>query len=1239
MMSIHHPYGLAFFSGLQFSTIVGSNSFLSRVLGVLLIAAPCATAAPGPNWQTGIGFRFSALPVPEKGKPGFSVMSPRSTGITFSNSVAMSKMLENHNLMNGSGVAAGDFDGDGLCDLYFCAIDGTNALYRNLGNWRFENVTEKAGVGCPGWRSTGAVFADVDGDGRLDLLIGALGTGCHCFRNEGGGQFKDVTAESGLTGEAGTMSLALGDLNGDGSLDLFVANYGANSLYRSGGSAQVRLVNGQWIVEGPNAKRLRYVDGRIEELGEPSTLYLNDGKGHFSAVPWNSNFFLDVDGKPMPPMPDFSLSVNIRDINGDGAPDIYICNDFASPDRLWLNDGTGHFRALPLLGMRDQSASSMGVDFADLDRDGYFDFFTTEMRGRGHAHFIRQAMTVKPQPHAIGQFQDRPQVSRNCLFHNRGDATFDDLAYWAGVQASDWSWQPLFLDVDLDGYEDLLIGNGMKYDLQDKDTHARMRSVGKQTPEQSRTNLLMYPSYLTPNVAWRNRHDFSFEDVSKSWGFDSMLISQGAALADLDGDGALDVIFNCFEASPLLYRNLGSAPRLAVRLKGKVPNVQGIGALIRVYGGPVQVQMQEIQSGSRYLSGDDTMRSFAAGSPTNDLRIEVTWRSGSQSIVAHAKPNCIYEVEEAGAGAAKPKPLPAPAALFRDVSELLDHTHHEEPADDFGQQPLLHRLLSQGGPGVAWVDLDGDGHDELAIGSGAGGSLQVFRRDIATGKFTEAGRTPPLPEDSSGLALVSTPKGQRALLIGLANLEAKPPCGSAVVSCGLTLGAREIAPGPLDAIGAWQASTGPLAVADIDGDGTLQIFVGGRVISGAYPRAASSQIFRQSDGKLLPDPANNKALENVGLVNGAVWSDLDGDGFPELVLACEWGPVKVFKNDHGHLRDATVELGFSGFTGWWNSVTTGDFDGDGRLDIVAGNWGLNDNYRASQERPLKIYYGDLAESGSMDLLESYFAEDAGAEVPRRALGALAQAFPVFSAHYLSNEMFSKATISEILGILPGKSQDVEAVTLASMLFLNRGGKFEAVPLPREAQVAPAFSLNVADVDGDGAEDLFISQNCFAVRPEWERQDAGRGLWLKGDGKGNLKPIPGQESGVMVYGEQRGAALGDFNEDGRVDLLVAQNGARTRLFENVGARPGLRVKLSGPTGNPMGLGASVRLKFDDGYGPLREIHGGSGYWSQDSPVPVLAVPRTPRALEVRWPGGKTTSVPVPENAREIIVSKD
>jgi hypothetical protein len=626
------------------------------------------------------------------------------------------------------------------------------------------------------------------------------------------------------------------------------------------------------------------------------------------------------------------------------------------------------------------------------------------------------------------------------------------------------------------------------------------------------------------------------------------------------------------------------------------------------------------------------------------MTLEVTWRNGKRSVVRDVKPNRIYEINEAGAVPAETKrPVEEVKPFFKDVSQMISHRHYQEFYDDFARQPLLPYQLSQDGPGVAWVNLLGDNREELVIGTGRGGALSICAPD-GKGGMTPPQATGTVPEDLTGIVGWVSSTNARALVVGRDNYESDNNPPSASVFSVSSRSQKQDLPGT-------KASTGPLAVADIYGDGNLGLFVGGRVIPGRYPEAADSKIYRNVGGRLQLDEENSRVLEKVGLVNGAVWSDLDGNGYPDLILACEWGPIRVFKNEHGHLHEITKELGLDKYTGWWRGVTTGDIDGDGRLDIIASNWGLNSDYQASSNQPVKMYYGDFSDRGTLDLIEAVYDPVRGVEVPRRMRDALANVYPPLVGRFPTHKAYSEATMDQILAVLPKPADQVEARTLASMVFFNRTNHFEAVELPYEAQIAPAFAVNVGDFDGDGNEDIFLSQNFFPLAPSavimslhniedaGYRQDAGRGLWLRGAGGGKLEAVPGQKSGILVYGEQRGAALCDFDGDGRVDLAVSQNGAETKLYQNVLGKPGLRVRLNGPLGNPDGIGATMRLVFGGQMGAAREIHGGSGYWSQDSVVQVMGCPEAPTQIWVRWPGGKTTTSPIPTGAKEITVDTD
>jgi hypothetical protein len=481
-----------------------------------------------------------------------------------------------------------------------------------------------------------------------------------------------------------------------------------------------------------------------------------------------------------------------------------------------------------------------------------------------------------------------------------------------------------------------------------------------------------------------------------------------------------------------------------------------------------------------------------------------------------------------------------------------------------------------------------------------------------------------------------TPTGAAvSLLVGHSNFEEQKPIEAFVRRYDFKNGAVTAA-GKLTGD---LSSTGPMAMADYDGDGDLDLFVGGRTIPTAYPAPASSRLYRNENGSFALDQQNSAPLKNTGLVSGAVFSDFDGDGDADLILAIEWGPVTILRNTNGVFANATAELGLAEYRGWWNGVTTGDLNEDGRPDLIATNWGLNTKYHVDAEHPLRVYYDDFDRNGTLDVVEAHFDAKMQTLVPERGLSCMSSAMPYIRFRAPSYKKFGGFGLQEIIGPGLDQAREVRANTLAHTIFFNQGNRFEAAALPVEAQLAPAFHVGVADFDGDGHEDVFLSQNFFAYQIETSRSDAGRGLWLKGDGTGKLHPVSGQESGVKVYGEQRGAALGDYDGDGRVDVVVKQDGAATKLYHNIGAKPGLRVRLAGPAGNLLGTGATIRLVYSTGYGPAREVHAGSGYWSQNSTVQVMGQRETPKGVWVRWPGGRITTVEIPDQTDEVMISSD
>jgi hypothetical protein len=1224
-------------------------------------------AAPGRP-----GFKETALPVPNSGRTGFSLVPADSCGIPFSNKLPVSISMTNQVLLDGSGVAAGDVDGDGRCDLYFCAIDGRNTLYRNLGNWRFENITEQAGVAYPGMRSTGAAFADLDGDGDLDLIVATAGNGTPVYYNDGKGRF---TRAPGILNQGkGAKTITLADVDGDGFLDVYIANYRlATVMDMADARVTFKMVDGRQTVatfDGRPTTDPDLVDrfvvgplGEFQENGEPDVLYRNIGGTNLTPIPFTGGNFLDEDGQPLtkPPV-DWGLTAMFRDATGDGLPDLYICNDFQTPDRFWINQGGGKFRLAPRLALRHTSVSSMCVDFADINRDGLDDFVVVDMMSRRHAdrmHFMFSNYALNYPP---GYFEDRPQYELNTLFLNQGDNTYAEIGQLGGVEASEWSWSCIFLDVDLDGWEDLLVASGMERDGRDLDVAEELKALRAKRQPSKREILqarLMYPRHADGNLAFRNRRDLTFEETSDAWGFNAKGICSSMALADLDNDGDLDVVVNGLNGPVLLYRNESIAPRVAVRLEGLGPNTRGIGARITVSGGSLPVQSQEMICGGRYVSGDDTLRVFAAGADRAPMTLEVAWRGGRRSVLTNVLANHLYQIDEAAAPATPPETKRGNQDLaatprsqtegtavrpwFEDASALLSPTHHEERFNDYVRQPLLPNRLSQLGPGVAWFDVDDDGRDDLVLGCGSGGRLGIWlnRPGGPFQQLNEPAFSKPAPRDlTSVLGWRPSPK-EICLLAGTSNYEDGEPGGPAVLQYHLT--AKRVD----ESVGAEAASTGPLALGPLKGDGRLALFIGGRVVPGRYPEPANSRIYQFDGARWQLDEENSRPLTQAGLVTGAIFSDLTGDGYPELILAREWGSIRVFRNERGRLKEWDIPLqaatvtnqspsALSHLKGWWNSVTAGDFDGDGRLDLAVGNWGRNTKYEAHRARPLVVYYGDFNADNTVQLVETYYDPELAKTVPARQLNALARGMPWLRQRFTTHREYSLASIEQVLGDRLATAKTLEANWLESTVFLNRGDHFEPRVLPVEAQMAPVFGLCAGDLDGDGNEDLFLAQNFFDCHSETARYDAGRGLVLRGNGKGQFRPLSARESGIAVYGQQRGAALSDFDGDGRPDLAVTQNGAATRLFHNVGAKPGLRVRLKGAPDNPQAFGTILRLEQGGKGGSMREFRGGGGYWSQDGVVQPVAIPARPGRLHVLWPGGKTDVVEVPAGAREMVV---
>ena len=1178
----------------------------------------------------------SELSFPHGGKDGFTLLHPVESGVRFANRLSDEEAAMNQIRLNGSGVALGDVDGDGLTDIYLCRLIGSNALYKNLGNWKFRYVTQGSPILCSDQYSAGAALADLDGDGDLDLIVNGIGTGTRLFENDGKGRFGEIL-ESGFLRSGGPTSVAIADIDGDLDLDVYVARYRTTTI-RTTGFAILRLGEKRMIRPEDEDHLEITPEGRVLEHGESDTLYLNNGDGRFSPVSWTGGRFLDHAGKPLSRAPfDWGLTAMFRDIDQDGDPDLYVCNDFHSEDQIWMNTGEGRFQQLPENSLRHTSTFSMAVDFADLDRDGWDDFFVADMLSRSHEQRMMQLVAMDPYRSEVGVYSDRPQFGRNTLQLNRGDGSYAEVADFAGLRESEWTWAASFLDVDLDGYEDLLCSTGHMFNTQDMDAEAEIQSKGPWPRHMIPRKLLMFPKMKQPKVAFRNGGNLSFEEVGGQWGFDQEGVAHGMAMGDLDNDGDLDVVVNNLNAAVGVYKNNSSKPRILVRLKGKGKNTSGIGARITLKSDEM-VQSQEMISGGRYLSSDDASRMFAAIGKPSTMRIEVKWPDGRVSQVTDVQPNVRYEIDAASSRRPVPKQVTSVRPWYEDISSTLAHTHIETAFSDFEGEPLLPRKYSQMGPGVAWVDLDGNGWDELVIGGGRGGALSVFDNARGGLDLSETGAlNQPNRRDQTGIIGFNGGTDGRLLLVGHSNLEDRSSQGNSVQ-------VRSIS----SKFGIGKAGhTGPLALGDVDGDGDLDLFVGRHARAGRFPESDVAEIWLNDEATFRLDEENTALLSGIELVRSAVFVDLTGSGTQDLIVASDWGAISVFVNQAGRLVDRSSEFGLQDYRGWWNGIAAGDFNEDGRMDFVASNWGENHpaGFRSKRQSDgvggsdgLTLLHGDFDQDGQKDLVEAYSINGEGTLLPVRHYSELAQELSFLPNRFEFLRDYNRASLGEILGESMQHASRRIVNWFSHSVFINRGDRFEVVVLPPEAQLAPGFGVAVGDVDLDGHEDLFLAQNFFPVQPYATRLDAGRGLWLKGQGDGTFEPVTASQSGIAIYGEQRGAALGDFDQDARLDLVVAQNGAETKLYRNRVDRSGMRIVLIGSARNPDAIGATIRVRYGAKQGPIKPVIAGGGYWSQDSRVKVLAREKADGVV-VRWPDGGSTDVPLSATSRELRISRD
>lgn len=1196
--------------------------------------------------------RWKPLKVTPGAQVGFTLLHPATTGLTFTNALEESRQLSQHLLLGGSGVTAGDFDGDGLTDVFFAGLGGGSSLWRNLGAFRFTNVTAQV-FGNPSplatLDATGCAAADLNGDGLPDLVVNSHGQGTHVFLSRGPSRLQSLPP---LNAGRGGRSIAIADVDGDGWLDLYLVNHrvvaspdlsAVRATFRTvDGRAEVATVDGRPTTAPDLTNRFAVnARGALEELGEPDALYLNQQGTSFREIPWTEGAWLDADGRSLRTPPrDWGLSAQFRDLQGDGRPELYVGNEFQSPDRLWLNEsrpGFVRFRAAPAGILRHTSWSSAGIDFADVNRDGVDDLFVVDRLSRDPVQRLVQSAEAEVALAEVLDPQNTPQYEVNTLQIGRGDGTFAEMAAFAGIQASGWSWTPAFLDIDLDGWEDLIVTTGCWRSTRDPDIAAEIRRL-RQTRRLGESDLLEFrrrqPRIESPQAAFRNERG-RFRESATEWGFDVRGVGQGLCLADLDSDGDSDVVINRLNGPAWIFRNEGTRPRLQVRLVGSTANRSGIGArmtLTSPVGSGVPPQSQEMVAGGRYLSGDAAVRTFAVIGE-GPWKLEVRWPDGRFQEIAVPTTNQLCEIHSVGATSAPVVVRSAVTPWFEDISARLGHLHRTEIFDEFLRQPLLPRRLGTEGPAVAWADVDGDGREELVLPGGNQGRMEVFR--VLPGPRFEqthqiaSPRAQPMAIPWNGGLLIS----------------------ESVYADGAVRGSSLVAwPAGQPALSAETTAVGALAIADLDSDGRQEVFLGGRVVSGAWPRDPGSRVLT-----VTPQGFEvRQVLTNLGLVRSAVFADLDQDGDSDLVVAPEWGEPRFLRNEGGQLAPWSPGFLVGGqmadtgaLSGLWNSVNVGDLDGDGRLDLILGNCGENTAWQVFG-LPWIACHSDLDGDGTEDILTGFADPTPSPSAalplsgfrPMHGLGVLAASVPSLRQNHRSHQAFATASMDQILGPEGARMRRLTVRWTASCLLLQRSGPWEVRRLPDLAQASPIHGIAVADWDGDGAEDLFLSQNDFGPNHGLTREDAGLGLLLRGRGDGSFEVLSPETSGIRMEGEGRAATVADLDQDGRPDLVVTQRGSPTRVFRNLRAEPGLRVRLESGAANPLSAGATIRWVADGKTGPARVWTYGAGQGASDAAVRVVARPGSKAGtLNISWPDGGRSSIPVGAGIPGVWVRRD
>lgn len=1066
-----------------------------------LLAIPCIAL-----FLSGCGDSNSPSSESKATGPLFELRTPEQTGLQFTNTLQESDSLNYFNWMyvyNGTGVAIGDINNDQLPDIYLTGNQVPNKLFLNKGGLKFEDITAKAGVAGSNW-STGVTMADVNGDGFLDIYVVRGGRFLYnaydrtnlLFINNGNLTFTEQAEAWACNDAAFGTHATFFDYDLDGDLDLYTCNH----PYQFGVNIDFRLA--RHFKPGP------FESGRF---------FRNEGD-KFTDITETSGIHRFA----------FGLSATAGDLNQDGYPDLYVANDFSEPDFIFINQKDGTFKEQVQSMTGHISNFGMGNDIADYNNDGLLDVMVLDMMAEKNRRKKTNMSGMNPEifwKNVGNGFHY--QYMQNTLLLNQGNGWFSDVAQMAGVSTTDWSWAPLFADFDNDGWQDLFVTNGFRRDARDNDF---IKSLEHQDPAtaNSKTSLGFMPEEKLANYMFRNNSGLTFSKVTSDWGLDQLTWSNGAAYADLDNDGDLDLVVCNLDAPASLYENRANQVNpqnwLRVRLIGEGKNRNGLGAKVKLYKDKQLWQVRELTLSRGYQSSVEPILHFGLAELEQVEKVEVIWPNGKQSVLDNVKANQVIELKATDAKPAPPVPQSVPA-IFTALSNIFDpYKHQETPYDDFKKEILLPHRQSQLGPSITVGDLNNDGLIDCYVGQAKGNAGWAFLQQ-PDGSFKGAPNKK--TQEETGAAIFDADgDGKNDLLTLSATSEVEE--GSTMFDPQLYLaknGLPLIGSANLKSLSAFNTAASTAAPADFDGDGDQDLLIAGRMTPGRYPFAPKTFLL-ENDGKgnfTDVTAAKAPALARIGMVTEALWLDLDSDKDLDLVLSGEWMPITFFRNDGGKFTDATQDAGLATATGWWFSLAAADLDGDGDQDLVAGNMGLNSKYPASDKEPFHIYCHDFDRSGSLDIVLGYYNE--GQCFPVRGRTCSSQQMPFIKEKFPTYKAFGNATLRDIYGNDLDSALHYQATTLASTVFLNDGkGKFTMQRLPEMAQLSAINGILIQDFSGDGKKDLLVAGNLHTTEVETSRADASVGLLLQGNGKGGFIPIAPWTSGFFAPGDIKDLAL-------------------------------------------------------------------------------------------------------------------